>query len=52
MKEINYTGPENGAIIALVGKLNESIRLGESTEEIVHQAVTDLYNLVGQSLNK
>ena len=52
MKEIHYTGPENGAISALVDTLNESIRRGESTEEIVHAALTDLFNLVGQSLKR
>lgn len=52
MKEINYTGPENDAVISLVDVLNASIRRGDSTEEIVHQALTDLYNLVGHSLKR
>lgn len=52
MKEILYTGPENGSITTLVDRLNESIRRGESTEDVVHAALTDLFNLVGQSLRR
>ncbi len=50
MKEIEYTGPENGSINMLVRELNNMIRRGEPDNEIVHHALTDLYNLVGHAL--
>lgn len=50
MKEIEYTGPENASIDGLVRALNNMIKRGEASDEIVHHALTDLYNLVGYAL--